>query len=140
MPHLETDDLIKLYYARVKERCPGVDFEHFTNICKSVFRYVKSRMESPDLPVINVKYIGKFRVTSAKIKLLLDDLERTYKSGRQFAPLTEEEFQQRKAFYTTLYEKLSKEEQAEAAMDMRNPKNKAKYGNQELIIENDEDM
>lgn len=68
MPNLEHDRAIELYWEKVKEQYPHINFEHFKRICTMPARIIRSLRE-PTLPVIMIKYLGKFKPT---YKLLIN--------------------------------------------------------------------
>lgn len=81
MPLIEHDKLIKEYYESVKDKYPHVDIDKFTAICKAPFHYIAKQMARMDMPIIHIKYFGKFIVFSSYIKKLLRKLEDRKKFG-----------------------------------------------------------
>lgn len=71
MPSLNHTDSIRQYYEEVKTNHPSISFEEFEAICKSPFIAVKYWIRSGNLPIIMLKYFGKFKVFLPKIDKLL---------------------------------------------------------------------
>lgn len=136
MPHLETEPLIKLYYEQVKDKYPTIDIEAFTLICKSPFRFIKSQMERTDMPIIFIKYFGKWAVRPFTLKKKLDKLELSYNS-KMFNILTEEKYLEIKTFLTTKYAQLKAEEELDSKTDMRSAKNRRDTKDQILELIDD---
>ena len=71
MPLLESNDLIRQYYETIKDKY-GLTFDQVERICKAPFWYIKEQMETGILPLILVKYLGKFRVHPTTIYRLIN--------------------------------------------------------------------
>lgn len=96
MPTIDTDKLIKEYWETVKEKYSNFTFEQFETVCKSPFRFFKSRMESDNPPtVIHIKFLGKIRMYPSYVKRLLVRNDLHKKSGN----IDAEEHSRREAFY-----------------------------------------
>lgn len=63
----ETDDLIREYYEKEANKY-GLTIEHVTLICKVPFYYFKKAMGLAELPIIHIKYFGKFLIFPSKAK------------------------------------------------------------------------
>lgn len=94
MPVLEQDDSIRQYYEQIKDKYPDLTFDQIRDMCKASFWFIKTQIERDDLPIIMVKYFGKFRVTKAKIKEMIDKniMQRMYER------VTQEEYEARDLF------------------------------------------
>ena len=132
MPHLELNQIIKI----LKEQHPDIDDKHFDTICKTPFRYIKSQMELPTMPIIMIKGFGKFRVMSSNIKDKISRLHRMFvNKGNTW--LSEEDYLSRKALLEERYKLLLTEEMEENAADMRSAKNRREAVPQILNIIDD---
>lgn len=88
MALLDTNETIKEYYNEVKHLYPDIPFEQFMDICKQPFKFFKSKIEQDDMPNIDIKYFGKFRVFAASIKGKLKELE----LKKKFNQISEERY------------------------------------------------
>ena len=89
MALLETNDTIKEYYNEVKHLYPDMPYEQFVDICKQPFKFFKSKIEQDDMPNIDIKYFGKFRVFASTIKGKLNELE----LKKKFNQISEERYE-----------------------------------------------
>lgn len=74
MPHLTQERAIKEYWEKVKDQYPDIDFTTFTKICKHPFEYIKKSIRKDHLPIILIKYLGKFRPFAPMIQRQLNFL------------------------------------------------------------------
>jgi hypothetical protein len=88
---IESRDLIEEYYKTVKDKYPDLSFEKFAIICKAPFIFFKKAIESPDFPLIHVKYFCKFVVWPGNAKKIIELMKIFLRSGR----LTQEQFDDR---------------------------------------------
>lgn len=102
MALLETNDTIKEYYNEVKDLYPDISFEQFQDICKQPFKFFKSKIEQDDMPNIDIKYFGKFRVFAASIKGKLKELE----TKKHFNQISDERYDKFKANLETILKKI----------------------------------
>jgi len=70
MPLLSQETVIKEYFSQVRDQYPDLDYERFEEVCRSPFLFIKECIRSGALPVILVKYLGKFRVFSSSVAKL----------------------------------------------------------------------
>lgn len=68
MPLLEHNKLIGEYWEEVKSKYPQLDFDKFYLICRAPFNYIREQIRDKSLPIIMIKYLGKFRVYPGRIK------------------------------------------------------------------------
>lgn len=92
---LENKKLIHKYWEEVKHEYPEMEYFIFEDICKHPFRFIKSKLEGATMVTILMKYFGKFRVFSGKLKTLLKNNEADF----HFKSITEEVYLQRKSDY-----------------------------------------
>lgn len=83
----ETDDLISEYFEREAHKY-GLPLEHVKLICKVPFYYFKKAMALAELPIIHIKYFGKFLIFPSKAKGIIRAVTEMF----QRQELTEEEF------------------------------------------------
>lgn len=102
MALLETNDTIKEYYNEVKDLYPDMSYEQFQDICKYPFRFFRSKIEQDDMPNIDIKYFGKFRVFAASIKGKLKELE----TSKHFNHISEENYEKYKENLNSLLKKI----------------------------------
>ena len=88
------EEAIKGYYEQVKHKYPDISYEDFRVICRTPFDFIKQMIKSCTLPVIMVKYLGKFVPAPSRVKSQLKFEERTFNLGI----ITEEEYQFRKNY------------------------------------------
>lgn len=132
MPHLELNQIIK----QLKEQYPNIEEKHFELICKTPFRYIKSQMELPSMPIIMIKGFGKFRVMSSNIKDKISKLHRMFASTRN-TWLDEENYIIKRKVLEEKYKMLLEEEMEEDATDMRSARNRRTATPQILTIIDD---
>lgn len=87
---VEVDDGIKEYFEEVKDKY-NIPFDHFSMICKAPFLFFRKMMELPELPIINIKYLGKFIIQAGQAKKIINALNRQLSSG----VITKEQFDRR---------------------------------------------
>lgn len=102
MALLETNDTIKEYYNEVKHLYPDIPYEQFVDICKQPFKFFKSKIEQDDMPNIDIKYFGKFRVFPATIKGELKDLD----TKKQFGRISDENYERYKENLNNILKKI----------------------------------
>lgn len=68
------DKLIAEYYDRVKHKY-DLDLDNFSDICKAPFIFFRKMIEQPTLPIIKIKYFGKFLIYSNSAKRMIKNLE-----------------------------------------------------------------
>lgn len=88
---IESRDLIEEYYKQVKDKYPSISFEKFVMICKAPFMFFRKAIESPDFPLVHVKYFGKFVVWPGNAKKIIDLMGIFLRSGR----ITQEQYDDR---------------------------------------------
>jgi nucleoid DNA-binding protein len=64
-------DLIREYYASIKEKYPHLTQEQVNEICSAPFKQARKGIESGDFPTIRLKYFGTFVVYNKKVEALL---------------------------------------------------------------------
>jgi hypothetical protein len=109
MPLLTHDSAVKEYWETVKDKYPELTFEEVELICKSPFKAIREWIRDMSLPLISVKYLGKFRVFPGKIRSLIKENEGCIKHG----VITQERYETRKAFldnYLVEIERLEADE------------------------------
>lgn len=84
----EVDDMIKEYFEE-KGYVYGVEFEHFSIICKTPFLFFRKMMELIELPLIKIKYLGKFLIYPGTIKSIHKAVTAQFERGE----ITAEEYQ-----------------------------------------------
>ncbi len=76
MADLGTPDLLQRFYDEVvKHKFPHVSLEQSNNICRTIFNFIKKKMEEPELPSIRLKYFGLFSVHKKKREHIEEHLE-----------------------------------------------------------------
>lgn len=83
----ETDDLISEYFNEEANQY-GLSLEHVKLICKVPFYYFKKAMALAELPIIHIKYFGKFLIFPSKAKGIIRAITEKF----QREEITEEEF------------------------------------------------
>lgn len=78
---LDIDTVIDQYYEIVKNKYPNIDKIEFIKICKNPFHFIANQMARPDMPVILIKYFGKFVVLSTRIKYIIIDNNNRLRNG-----------------------------------------------------------
>lgn len=75
MPLIELDTIIKEYAETIKDKYPDLSYEQIEAICKAPFWFTKSQIERSDMPVVHIKFFGKFRVFKGHIqkKIIVND-------------------------------------------------------------------
>lgn len=86
MPLISTEDLIKGYWDKTKdkfppEKYPDMDYDAFERICKTLFHYIRHHMQSNEMPTILVKGWGKFVVLSTQVQNLIIENKTKFKKG-----------------------------------------------------------
>lgn len=115
MPLIETDDIIKQYYQSDTNPYPDIPFEVFEAICKSSFWFFNKSMAREDLPIVHIKYLGKFVVLSTTIKqLLANNNSDFFKKGI----ITKEQYEFIKAQLKEILRKVLIEEANESNMEV----------------------
>lgn len=65
MRQRNVNDILENFIPEVKKNVEGAsqltDLE-ISEICKSIFTFIKEQMARRDMPIIHIKYFGKFRV------------------------------------------------------------------------------
>lgn len=102
MALLDTNETIKLYYDEVKELYPDMSFEQFQEVCKQPFKFFKTKIEQDDMPNIDMKYFGKFRVFAATIKGKLKELD----DKKRFNHISPERYDTFKTNLNTILKKI----------------------------------
>lgn len=95
MALLENEKLFKEFHSSIRDKYPELTYAQVEAIVKAPFRYIKTMMERDDMPTILVKYLGKFRVFSSKIKTLINQNDKSLK----FGSITPEVHQERNEKY-----------------------------------------
>lgn len=62
MPLLSQAQIIDKYYEQIKEQYPNLSYEDIKAICKSLPAFIRENMQSQEMPIIRVKYMGTFHV------------------------------------------------------------------------------
>lgn len=106
MALLETNDTIKEYYQEVKDNYPTIPFEEFMEICKAPFKFFKLKIEGEDMPTIYIKYFGKFKVFSTRLRTLLKALE----TKKHFNQINDERYTRHKEFLLNKYQQVKDNE------------------------------
>ena len=90
---LKNDELIKEFYEQQKELHPDLTIEQIKDICFGPWRFLKSEMESGDLPTVRFKYFGTFQVYEGRARNMLYNNEKKFKfhkiSPKQYYKLQE---------------------------------------------------
>lgn len=76
---LETPDLVKEYYERVKHLYPGIPYEEFKLSCVTPFTFVRKEIESGELKTIRLKYFGTFLVYPKRVTGMLERMKQQFK-------------------------------------------------------------
>lgn len=88
---IESKDLIEEYFQQIKTKYPWLSFEECMRICRAPFLFFRKQMESPDFPLVHVKYFGKFVVWPGNAKKIIDLMGIFLRSGR----VTQEQYDER---------------------------------------------
>lgn len=78
---ITADDLIEQFYNQMEDK-HSLSLEQVTKICKSPFNYFREKMALHELPLIKVKYLGKFMAYRGSILRLLSNLTNKYRLGK----------------------------------------------------------
>ena len=78
---IQSDDLIEMFYKQLEDN-KGLTLEQVSKICKTPFNYFRTKMALHDLPLIKVKYFGKFIAYEKKKKRLLINLQNKFNLGK----------------------------------------------------------
>jgi len=103
---IEQDRAIELYWNQVKANYPDMNYEDFYFICKYPSRFIKACIRNTEfLPIIHIKYLGKFRIYPSKLKkFLVEEVEMLQKGI-----LTQEEFDHNQKFLKAYLSKMEHE-------------------------------
>lgn len=104
---LEGRDLMEEYYNQVRDKYPDISFEKFVAVCRAPFLFFRKQMESPDFPLIHVKYFGKFVVWPGNAKKIIDLMGIFLRNGK----LTQEQYEDRTKDLKAYIEKYEYENQ-----------------------------
>ena len=104
---LSIDDIVKEYYPLIKDKYPSITKDECTTICKSIFYFIKKHMKSTDFPTIQIKHLGKFAVSPAKIIHLRNENRVLFLTKQ----ISEETFLRRKEGFTFILERMKHKEQ-----------------------------
>lgn len=96
---INSERLIKDFYEKVKDKFPDIPYKDFRNICRSPFLFIRMCMALPNRPIIKVKYLGKFKVSSGVFLRLLKLNEKNY----YFKKIPEWKYKDRVKKYTEWY-------------------------------------
>lgn len=88
MPVIETDKLIKEFYATIKERYPDMSLRECEDICKAAFYFTRRSMAREDMPTVYIRFFGKFVVLSSRLKRMLVTTE----NQRKFNRISDQEY------------------------------------------------
>lgn len=92
---IEQDRAIELYWEKVKHLYPDMKYRDFHFICKYPSIFIKACIKNTNfLPVIHIKYLGKFRIFPARIKKCLLEQEDMLSRGI----LTQAEYEHNQKF------------------------------------------
>jgi hypothetical protein len=105
MPLIKHEEAIKQYWEEVKDKYPNISYAQFEIICKSPFKAVKEWIKGGGLPIIMLKYFGKFRVMRGTIIDFMKDNQKLFDKG--IRPL--DVYQKRKEFYENYLKDLENE-------------------------------
>ena len=78
---IQSDDLIEEFYKQLEDK-KGLSLEQVSRICKAPFNYFRSKMALQELPLIKVKYLGKFIAYEGSVKRLLVNLTNKFNEGK----------------------------------------------------------
>lgn len=104
MPHLDQSQIIKGYWEEVKDQYPELTFQQFYDICQAPAKYTTNSIKDTRLPRIHIKFLGDFKVFPLRIIKKLRDLEKWKEKGI----VTEEYYNERKAFFLNYQEEIKK--------------------------------
>ena len=76
---LTNSDLVKEFYDRIEGQYPELTEEQVRDIVFAPWRFLKSEMETGDLPEIRIKYFGTFQVYKGRAVNMLRNLEKRFK-------------------------------------------------------------
>jgi len=76
---LENAELIQEFYNQEKHKYPDLTLEQFKEVCFGPWRFVKTQMESGELPEVRLKYFGTFQVYEGRAKHMLENLKKRFK-------------------------------------------------------------
>lgn len=98
---IQVDKLIKEFYTSIKEKYPDLTLDEVEVMCKQFFYYIRSCMQDDSMPLIHIKYLGKFIVYPGKVRTLLKNQITALNRGT----ITQEQFEERsKTFINYLKE------------------------------------
>lgn len=83
----ESDDLISEYYEQVKDKY-NISLDHFKIVCKVPFLFFQKMMAHPDLPIIKIKYFGRFLIFPSTAKGIIKAQTEKFNRGE----ISEQEF------------------------------------------------
>lgn len=109
MALLETNDTIRAYYEIVKDKYPDIPYSQFEAICKNPFRFFKNKIETDSMPIIAIKYFGKFKVYPSKIKTIIKELN----IKKKFGTISEERYNKIKGDLEQRLKILNQEDNAQ---------------------------
>lgn len=104
---IENRDLIEEYFNQIKTKYSWLSLEECLTICRTPFLFFRKQMESPDFPLVHVKYFGKFVVWPGSAKKVLHLIQMMWQNGR----LTEEQYNERTVNLKAYIEKYEYENQ-----------------------------
>lgn len=78
---LSNQDLIEEFYEGVKEDYPTLTFDQVRDVAFGPWRFLKTEMETGELPEVRLKYFGVFTVFKGRAVKLLGDLPRKVAIG-----------------------------------------------------------
>lgn len=104
---IENRDLIEEYFSQIKTKYPWLSLEECLTICRAPFLFFRKQMESPDFPLVHVKYFGKFVVWPGNAKKIIDLMGIFLRSGK----ITQQQFDDRTKDLKAYIEKYEYENQ-----------------------------
>src|SRR4051812_41464938 len=99
---LQTKQVIVDLWKLERNNYPGMSYYEFAQICKTPVAYIKECMESPELPVLRIRYFGIFEVYTGKVENILRRLDNRFNRKR----IGQEKYNKLKLYYEDLLEKL----------------------------------
>jgi len=117
MPKLTHDEAIRQYYEEVKDQYPEINFTRFEAICKAPFEFIKHCIRQDSLPVITIKFFGKIRTYSLKIKRVIFIYTHKVRNSKEDAKASQ--YQDKITFLNNYLEELK-------VYDTRNKETKTK--------------
>lgn len=98
-------ELVEEFVSIYKDKYPDVTEQQIDNICESIFMFVRNEMSKPNVPNIQLKHVGKFKVEPYTIRWCLEQNKLRH---QKFAVIDEETYKEREDNLKVMLEFIEK--------------------------------